>query len=117
MKRYSSIQIITIIFSIGVICISLGIVAFYYFKKPSQKENASCAVQECHGPFYSCGEKPTYTCSGGTQIGDLCEQFAVCEEINNTCNLKESPKLQICQECSRECTNFQCISECMNKKG
>ncbi len=116
MQRYSNTQIIIIVFSVISIAISASIVAFYYLSQEKRQENTSCTIQECHGPYYSCGEKPTYACSGGTQIGDLCEQFAVCEEINSNCALKKNEKLEKCQKCSITCTNFECVSNCINSQ-
>lgn len=101
--------------SLALIGVSAGVIGFVTydnakkFPTPSNK----CVIQECHGPFFSCGEPQKIACTLEFRLGDYCKQFATCEQVGSSCELKEDPRLSKCQECVQVCEKFQCVEKCV----
>lgn len=117
MKKYTQRQKIIIGISLNLIGISAGVIGFVLYSnaKISPPTNNECVIQECHGPFFSCGEPQNIACTQELRLGDYCEQFATCQQAGDTCVLKKDPRLIKCQECVQECENFQCVERCVQE--
>jgi len=78
---------------------------------------ADCGVSNCHGPV-ECGERVD-ACTMEYRLGDLCREFASCEETSKGCELSTTKKYDTCIKCIDTCTqienpqeSFSCEDRC-----
>lgn len=83
---------------------------------PTQEER--CGLENCHGLSFSCGRDVPDACTMNYQIGDFCRQYAICETINNECQMVPNKTLDKCVNCVKPCEElegeaaFKCESDC-----
>jgi hypothetical protein len=64
----------------------------------------SCQVVNCHGLDVQCGliDKPG-ACTAVLTEGDVCRQYASCEQQGNTCTTVYSERYATCKACVQKC--------------
>lgn len=73
----------------------------------SEGNNEICAVQQCHGPDFTCGNAPrNMACTLEYRMGDFCQQYFSCKVDASGCREVKAPEFDFCAKCAKECDFF-----------
>lgn len=80
----------------------------------------NCGISNCHGPV-ECGEAVD-VCTLEYKLGDMCREYASCEQTTSGCELRKTSKYDACISCIDTCLElsdpqeaFSCETECRAK--
>lgn len=80
----------------------------------------NCGISNCHGPVV-CGEAVD-VCTLEYRLGDMCREFASCEQNATGCELQKTSKYDVCISCIDTCLEiadpqdaFACETKCRSK--